>query len=481
MKKLTLFIYWLLALLCFSVSLPSVAGTLKSINISNNNKETRVDFRFSFPTKYSYFYLKKPNRLIIDFANSDSARGILPRKNNTNLQSIEQAKAARPNNLRVVLHLEQTVRVIFMHNNNTVSVKIANPNGGNSRDKAVTAKNNDKNSNASNKQNRKEESINIAPPTTTPYRTSTYIVAIDPGHGGKDPGAIGKTLKIKEKNITLSIAKELKALLDRDPHFKAVLTRSGDYFISVPDRSDIARKYKANFLISIHADSAPSASPKGASVWVLSNRRANSEMGKWLEDHEKQSELLGGAGNVLSTHNEKYLGQTVLDLQFGHSQRVGYELGDNILRRFGQIAQLSRKEPQHASLGVLRAPDIPSVLVETGFVSNKIEEQKLNTLSYRRQIARAIYLGLVDYRKNNLSNNHNIENTSPHTNSNKQQQNKNKDKNEKLPTFHTVRKDETLYQISRTYNISVNRLLKLNPKLNPDHLLVGQKVRLTEN
>ena len=204
-------------------------------------------------------------------------------------------------------------------------------------------------------------------------------------------------------------------------------------------------------------------------------------MGKWLEDHEKQSELLGGAGNVLSTHNEKYLGQTVLDLQFGHSQRVGYELGDNILRRFGQIAQLSRKEPQHASLGVLRAPDIPSVLVETGFVSNKIEEQKLNTLSYRRQIARAIYLGLVDYRKNNLSNNHNIENTSPHTNSNKQQQNKNKDKNEKLPTFHTVRKDETLYQISRTYNISVNRLLKLNPKLNPDHLLVGQKVRLTEN
>lgn len=481
MKKLTLFIYWLLALLCFSVSLPSVAGTLKSINISNNNKETRVDFRFSFPTKYSYFYLKKPNRLIIDFANSDSVRGILPRKNNTNLQSIEQTKAARPNNLRVVLHLEQTVRVIFMHNNNTVSVKIANPNGRNSSDKAVTAKNNDKNSNASNKQNRKEESINIAPPTTTPYRTSTYIVAIDPGHGGKDPGAIGKTLKIKEKNITLSIAKELKALLDRDPHFKAVLTRSGDYFISVPDRSDIARKYKANFLISIHADSAPSASPKGASVWVLSNRRANSEMGKWLEDHEKQSELLGGAGNVLSTHNEKYLGQTVLDLQFGHSQRVGYELGDNILRRFGQIAQLSRKEPQHASLGVLRAPDIPSVLVETGFVSNKIEEQKLNTLSYRRQIARAIYLGLVDYRKNNLSNNHNIENTSPHTNSNKQQQNKNKDKNEKLPTFHTVRKDETLYQISRTYNISVNRLLKLNPKLNPDHLLVGQKVRLTEN
>src|SRR5699024_10487130 len=116
-----------------------------------------------------------------------------------------------------------------MHNNNTISVKIANPNGTN---KTVAVKNNDKKSIPS-KTNRKEASVNFSPPTTTPYRASTYIVAIDPGHGGKDPGAIGKILKIKEKNITLSIAKELKALLDRDPNFKAVLTRSGDYFISV--------------------------------------------------------------------------------------------------------------------------------------------------------------------------------------------------------------------------------------------------------
>lgn len=126
-----------------------------------------------------------------------------------------------------------------------------------------------------------------------PSAANVWTIAIDPGHGGKDPGAISRTKKIYEKNITLSIAKELKILLDKDPNFKAVLTRKGDYYISVSQRSEIARKYKANYLISIHADSSVSPDLRGASVWVLSNRRANSEMGQWLEDHEKRSELLG--------------------------------------------------------------------------------------------------------------------------------------------------------------------------------------------
>lgn len=471
MRKITTLTYWLITILCFTFSLSSFAGTLTSINIRNTTKETRVDFRFNLPSKYSYFYLEKPNRLVIDFVNSQTRSGILPRTNNSNVQKIEQNKSNRPNNLRIVIYLEQTTRAVFINNKNGISVKIPNPKGtaDNKKNSQNSKTTKSSNNNAARQQDNNENNNVLPVVTKTPSRSAPYVVAIDPGHGGKDPGAIGKILKVKEKNITLSIAKELKALLDRDPNFKAVLTRNGDYFISVPNRSDIARKYKANFLISIHADSAPSTAPKGASVWVLSNRRANNEMGKWLEDHEKQSELLGGAGNVLSTHNEKYLDQTVLDLQFGHSQRVGYELGDNILRRFGQITQLSRKDPQHASLGVLRAPDIPSVLVETGFVSNKVEEQKLNTLTYRRQIARAIYNGLVDYRKNNLVN------IVPIPKSTAQ-----KKHDAAMPEFHIVGKDETLYQISRTYNISINQLLKLNPKLNPDHLLVGQKIRLKE-
>lgn len=225
-------------------------------------------------------------------------------------------------------------------------------------------------------------------------------IAIDAGHGGKDPGAIGKNLGIKEKEVTLSIARELKALLDADPNFKAVMTRNGDYFIQLPDRTEIARKNRADYLVSIHADSSPSSDNlRGASVWVLSNRRANDELGKWLEDHEKQSELLGGAGSVLSSNQERYLNQTVLDLQFSHSQRSGYELGKTVLGKMRNITQLAKSAPQHASLSVLRSPDIPSILVETGFLSNVVEEQKLATKNYRRQVAQAIYQGLVEYRR----------------------------------------------------------------------------------
>lgn len=416
-----------------------------------------------------------------------------------------------------------------------------------------------------------------------------WIIAIDPGHGGTDPGAISRNLKIYEKNVTLSIAKELKILLDRDPKFRGVLTRKGDYFISVPKRSEIARQQKANLLISIHADSNVSPRLRGASVWVLSNRRANSEMGKWLEDHEKHSQLLGGAGNVLSSHSEKYLDQTVLDLQFGHSQRVGYELGTIVLRHFSKLTTLNRNIPQHASLGVLRSPDIPSILVETGFLSNPEEEKKLNSLAYRKKIAYMIYQSLVDYRRkmdrsegstksvssdetlasmekmpldsgvrhkvvagemlNKLALQYKVkaddvvklnklksrnlfigqtlkipgtavkpepkvqDKVSQKTNSestktkgsekvekkvdksdkkatkdqSKSSTNKKETKTsakskgtEKIPNFHLVQKNETLYAIAREYGIPPKQLLKLNPKLKDGKVLFGQKLKLRE-
>ena len=399
-----------------------------------------------------------------------------------------------------------------------------------------------------------------------------WIIAIDPGHGGKDPGAVGRNLGIYEKNVTLSIARELKALLDKDPNFSAVLTRNGDYYISVPERSEIARKFKANYLVSIHADSSLNPNQRGASVWVLSNRRANDEMGQWLEDDEKRSELLGGAGKVLSHNNDKYLDQTVLDLQFGHSQRTGYEIGRNILRRFAKVTTLSRSTPQHASLGVLRSPDIPSVLVETGFLSNAEEEQKLNSPAYRRRIAYMIYEGLVAYRNGNLKSvvtveqenadkdanklsvkdslirhkvkngeslgslankydvkiadiialnklkrkelwigetikipdngknqkaaeaktvepkkaenkkleNNKVENAKPADNKSAKSDKKTDPKKGEIPLYHIVQKDQTIYAISREYNIPVNQILKLNPKLKDGKVLTGQKIKLRE-
>lgn len=359
------------------------------------------------------------------------------------------------------------------------------------------------------------------------------VVAIDAGHGGKDPGAIGKTLGLKEKDVTLAIARELKGMLDADPNFKAVMTRNRDYFIQLPNRTEIARKNRANFLISIHADSSPSsANLKGASVWVLSNRRANDELGKWLEDHEKQSELLGGAGSVLAHTNERYLNQTVLDLQFSHAQRSGYELGKSVLAKLSNVTPLAKSSPQHASLSVLRSPDIPSILVETGFLSNAVEEQKLATSSYRRQIARAIYNGLVAYRNahpvlnskvayKEVRNEPKSESVKKvlddmaknapkddkqakeltvkgkeqsNTKANKSKQEKDTQGNttkstsentkaEKVKSidpnasFHVVQQDETLYSIARMYKTSPEKLSKLN-NIKDNKIVVGKKLKL---
>ncbi|WGE82537.1 N-acetylmuramoyl-L-alanine amidase [Actinobacillus equuli] len=373
------------------------------------------------------------------------------------------------------------------------------------------------------------------------FSLSSYaktVVVIDAGHGGKDPGAIGATLGIKEKNVTLAISKELKALLDSNPKFKAVMTRKSDYFIQLPERTEIARKNKANLLVSIHADSSPkSNSLKGASVWVLSNRRASDEMGKWLEDHEKQSELLGGAGSVLSNTNEKYLNQTVLDLQFSHSQRSGYELGKTVLSRLGNVTSLAKSAPQHASLSVLRSPDITSILVETGFLSNPVEEQKLATPAYRRKIAQAIYNGLVAYVSRHSGNPKAVykevkeekkgtaetnkkeakekkseatsEKSSVKANSEKElktkketkrdnsktkveeksaKDNKNSSKDKEQSStkrepqkssngYHIVQQDETLYSIARIYNTTPEQLSKLN-NIKNNKITVGKKLKV---
>ncbi len=350
------------------------------------------------------------------------------------------------------------------------------------------------------------------------------VVVIDAGHGGKDPGAIGKTLGLKEKTVTLAISKELRKLLNADPNFKAVMTRNSDIFIPLPNRTEIARKNKANYLVSIHADSSPKSSVlKGASVWVLSNRRASDEMGKWLEESEKQSELLGGAGSILSNTNERYLNQTVLDLQFSHSQRAGLELGRSVLSKMSNVMSLAKSSPQHASLSVLRSPDITSILVETGFLSNPVEEQKLANPTYRKQVARAIYHGLVAYHKQNLSlsepkeqapvkesKNEERKTAKKETKSEKEAKTNNKEKeNKKSATksdekkdkkaedkksakvvqvgkkeikvsnngYHVVAKDETLYSIARAYDTTPEKLSKLNGIKN-NQIAVGKKLKV---
>ena len=206
-------------------------------------------------------------------------------------------------------------------------------------------------------------------------------------------------------------------------------------------------------------------------------------MGQWLEDHEKRSELLGGAGRVLASHNEKYLDQTVLDLQFGHSQRVGYELGSIVLRHFSQIASLNRATPRHASLGVLRSPDIPSILVETGFLSNSEEELKLSTSAYRKQIAKAIYNGLVEYRRKHFRNEPRIVEESKEKTSEKSTALENKTADINAPDIrdsgirHKVKDGEALSKLAEKYHVSAKAILELN-QLKRKELLVGETLKI---
>lgn len=223
------------------------------------------------------------------------------------------------------------------------------------------------------------------------------VIAIDAGHGGHDPGAVGPK-GTYEKHVTYAIAQKLQALINKEPGFKAVMTRTGDYYIYPSKRPDIARDLQADMLVSIHADAAENRKASGASVWVLSLKRATTEVGKMMEQTEQHSELLGGVAEVIKdSANEKYLAQMVLDLSMNHSMSAGYDVAAMVLNQLDDVTKLHKKQPQAASLGVLKAPDIPSILVETGYISNVSEEQKLKSPSHQQKVANAIFKGLKQY------------------------------------------------------------------------------------
>lgn len=245
----------------------------------------------------------------------------------------------------------------------------------------------------------------VAPPAASRNRASSgggrdIIIAIDAGHGGHDPGAVGPK-GTYEKHITMSVAEKLAALINKEPGFKAVQTRSGDYYIYPSKRPDVARSKQADLLVSIHADAAENRKASGASVWVLSLKRATTEVGRMMEQTEQHSELLGGVAEVIKdSANERYLAQTVLDLSMNHSMTTGFDVAAAVLRELDDVTKLHKKEPQAASLGVLKAPDIPSILVETGYISNHSEEQKLKTASHQQKLAAAIFRALKKHFQN---------------------------------------------------------------------------------
>ena len=455
----------LLSVLCCSFS--SLAVNVSDMNVANAKNNAKVTLSFAGKPIYGFFPLHNPERMVLDIRQSAALKGLPLNFSGNNL--VKRIRTSTPKD-------KQSIRLVF---------ELAEPGTG----KAVVQQNgrqyrllltiNGTPSTSSKSQPVSQQTSRTvqtsAPATTVRSHQTTVrqaekvIVAIDAGHGGQDPGASGAS-GLKEKNVTIAIARKLRVLLNKDPMFHPVMTRDGDYFIPVSGRSDVARKKDANFLVSIHADAAPDRSARGASVWVLSNRRANSEMAGWLEQHEKQSDLLGGAGDLLANNQaDPYLSQAVLDLQFGHSQRVGYDVAVNIISQLKHVGRLHKRLPEHASLGVLRSPDIPSLLVETGFISNPAEEKLLGSSAYQQKLAEAIHQGLRSYfRAHPL--------LSLPTQENRPVQSAAVNYTGAVQR-HVVKPGETLSGIAAQYGVSMATLRSLNT-LKKDGVWVGQRLKV---
>jgi len=225
----------------------------------------------------------------------------------------------------------------------------------------------------------------------------TYIrlitVAIDAGHGGEDPGATGANGS-HEKNITLAIARRLKARIDKMDNMRAVMTRDGDYFVPLAERVVKARKAQADLFVSIHADAFPNSSARGSSVFALSEKGATSAAARWLAKRENDADMVGGVNVDVK---DKYLKQTLIDLTQTATISDSLKLGRDVLGELGDINNLHRGHVEQAGFAVLKAPDIPSILVETAFISNPDEEKRLLSDEYQDKLADAIASGIKEY------------------------------------------------------------------------------------
>lgn len=438
------------------ISFTASANVINGVRVWPAPDETRIVMDLAQESHYSYFTLSNPQRLVVDIQQT-SNKVKLP-INVTDSPVLKRIRTSSPkdnNSVRLVLDLTQAV-------NSEVFKLAPTPNGEYGHRLVVDLAH----PGSTGVAVVQKSSTPASPSVTVTRDASQYVghddvvVAVDAGHGGEDPGSIGPKGRY-EKDATLQIAKKIAAQLNTQPGVKAVLTRKGDYYLRLDKRSEIARKEKAHLLVSIHADAFRTPEPRGASVFVLNTRRANTEISKWVEDHERQSELLGGAGQVLAKNsNDRNVSQTLLDLQFSHSQKEGYKLAKDLLAEMGKVARLHKNEPVNASLAVLKSPDIPSVLIETGFISNPSEEQLLFQNQHQNDLARSMSKAIMRYFEDNPP-----EGTLLAA--------------RKQNTKHVVKAGESLSVIAQRYGTSIDNLLETN-RLKSTSLSVGQVLVVSE-
>ena len=395
----------------FSLFVDTVSAdtTVSSTRIWPASEYTRLTLESDTPINYSLILLKNPDRVVLDLEDVTLTSEIkkLPGKISSDNLYIRALRIGRfkPEILRLVLDLKSEVKpqafvlkpvgdyghrlVLDIYPVSPPDPLMALLNEGAVKSAQANAYEHiksDRTSRTTAAGNKKSDST-----------VRLITVAIDPGHGGEDPGAMSKR-GTHEKNITLAIARKLKAKIDAEPNMRAALTRDGDYFLSLPMRLEKARKLNADLFVSIHADAFVKPHARGSSVFTLSESGATSAAARWLAKKENDADLIGGVN--LDT-KDPYLNETLLDLSLSQTREDSHTLAREVLSEIGEINHLHKNNVEQAGFAVLKSPDIPSILVETAFISNPDEERKLRNKAYQDKMAKAMLDGIKRYFSKN--------------------------------------------------------------------------------
>ncbi|HIP75641.1 MAG TPA: LysM peptidoglycan-binding domain-containing protein [Psychromonas hadalis] len=445
----TLRSFFFSALMIVVITNSAFANTLKSVRAFPSPDNTRVVFDLSSKPSYEIHYLSKPNRLVIDFNNTKNKFNLKKLKHKGPLvKGVRNSRTSKSGVYRVVIDLsgQSKARTFVLSANKSYKYHRLIFDLPHNKKKEMAKK-------------------VTAPPKKQKLRD--VVIAIDAGHGGEDPGALGRYTQ--EKKVTLQIAKRLQKRINQQKGMRAFLTRKGDYYLSLTKRTEIAVNKNADFFVSIHADGFTSSQPKGASVWVSSERRTNSTAAALMRKQERESQRLGGEHSALLSNlvsgedvvNDSNLQVMLMGMAQSKRSELAYIRGGFVLNELRRVTYLHKKKPQKASLAVLRMPYFPSILVEAGFITHHGEEKLLNSPAFQNKISDAIFKGIykfyTDYPppKTVFYNNQRI-------------------------IKHSVRTGESLSIIAKNYHVKQSSLKSLN-SLKSTKLHVGQVIKIPKN
>ncbi|MFK0569515.1 N-acetylmuramoyl-L-alanine amidase [Endozoicomonas sp.] len=417
----------------------AVYKLIKNVRLWRSPDKTRLVFDVSDAVEHNKFHLSNPSRLVIDVDGarlSGSFNGL--QLKGTPIQKIRHG-SRNQNDLRIVLDLSEKVasESFLLKPNATYGHRLV--------------------VDLFDDEGRKPKPV----VKQKPVGFRNIVVAIDAGHGGEDPGAIAYGGGY-EKHVTLAIAKELAALLNRTKGFKPVLVRTGDYYVDLRRRTQIARENNADLFISIHADGFKDRRARGASVYALSRRGATSETARWLAQKENAADQIGGEGGISLNDKDDVLAGVLLDLSMTSTLSSSLEVGNKVLGNMGGVNRLHKKNVEQAGFMVLKSPDIPSILVETGFITNPEEARKLKSRSHQKAMAKAIFSGATSwfYQK-----------PPPDTHIAKW---KHEGTLVTRPSRYQIKAGDTLSEIANQFDINMNDLKRVNRLSSANNIRVGQ-------